>query len=143
MRKALIVAALVAALGLPAAAVAAPPKKPTPYVLCGGTCTSGGGFTGCTNQTASHSANVWFTASINHFLVVRYCKVSGVITSVSILAHGCDTGGLVSCSPGPAWLASGGVGSRSATFEAHATWFITPLPIYHGTDVLTLTVPST
>jgi hypothetical protein len=143
MRKALLATALLAALVLPAAAVAAPPPQTPPAVLCGPGCSgNGGGFTGCLDQRASHSARVWGVASISHYLIVHYCKQSGRITSISILAHGCDTNGFVACSAGPAWMTGGGVGSSSASFEAHATWHVTPLGIYNGTDVLTLTVPS-
>jgi hypothetical protein len=42
---------------------------------------------------------------------------------------------------GPAWLTGGGVGSSSASFEAHAGWHVTTLPFYSNTDVLTLSVP--
>jgi hypothetical protein len=139
MRIALLVLVAAAALALPLAAAAAPGSK----VLCAQTCSSpGGGFTGCLDQRAAHSASVSVVASISHFLVVHYCKVAGRITSISIAAHGCDTNGLVACSTGPAWLTGGGVGSSSASFEAHATWHVTPLGIYTGTDVLTLSVPT-
>ena len=142
MRKALLMLAVAGALALPVAAGAAP--GPQPHVLCGGqTCGSpGGGFTGCADVRVQHSAKVSVVAGITHFLIVHYCKVNGFITSVSIAAHGCDTNGLVACSTGPAWQTGGGVGSTSASFEAHASWHITPLGIYNGTDVLTLTVPS-
>jgi len=139
MRITLLALVAAAALALPLAAAAAPGSR----VLCAQTCSSpGGGFTGCLDQRAAHSASVSAIAGISHFLIVRYCKVAGRITSLSIAAHGCDTNGLVACSTGPAWLTGGGVGASWATFEAHATWHITPLGIYNGTDVLTLTVPS-
>jgi hypothetical protein len=139
MRIALVALAAAAALALPTVAAAAPGSA----VLCSQSCTSpGGGFTGCLDQRASHSASVSVVASISHFLIVHYCKVAGRITSLSIVAHGCDTNGLVACSTGPAWRTGGGVGSTWATFEAHATWHITPLGIYNGTDVLTLGVPT-
>jgi len=140
MKVVLLALVAAAALALPAVAGAAPPG---PHVLCSQTCSSpGGGFTGCVDQRAAHSASVSVVASISHFLIVHYCKVAGRLTSLSILAHGCDTNGLVACSTGPAWLTGGGVGSTWATFEAHATWHITPLGIYNGTDVLTLSIPT-
>jgi hypothetical protein len=139
MRIALLSLVAAVALALPVAASADSGSR----VLCAQSCTSpGGGFTGCVDQRATHSASVSVVASISHFLIVHYCKVAGRITSISILAHGCDTNGLVACSTGPAWQTSGGVGSSWATFEAHATWHITPLGIYNGTDVLTLSVPT-
>lgn len=139
MRTALLALAAVVILAIPAAALALPDHD----VLCSQTCSSpGGGFTGCADQRASHSAKVSALASISHFVVVHYCKAYGRITSLSIIAHGCDTNGLVACSTGPAWVSGGGVGAYSATVEAHATWHVTPLPIYNGTDVLTLGVPT-
>jgi hypothetical protein len=139
MRNVFLVLLAAAALALPAAAAAAPGSA----VLCAQTCSSpGGGFTGCSEQRAAHSASVSVVASISHFLIVHYCKIAGRITSISIVAHGCDTNGLVACATGPAWLTGGGIGSSWATFEAHATWHITPLGIYNGTDVLTLSVPT-
>ena len=141
MRKTLLAVAVAAALALPAAAIAAA-TLPSPQVLCGESCGGPGGMTGCADLRAQHSASVSVVAGITHFLVVHYCKRDGIITSVSIAAHGCDTRGLVACSPGPAWKTGGGVGVSWATFEAHASWHITPLGIYNGTDVLPLTVPS-
>jgi hypothetical protein len=139
MRKAFLV--LAAALAVPAAAVAAT-TVPSPQVLCGISCGGPGGMTGCADLRTQHSASVTVVASITHFLVVHYCKRNGIITSVAIAAHGCDTQGLVACSTGPAWQTGGGVGATWATFEAHASWHITPLGMYNGTDVLTLTVPT-
>ena len=140
MRKALLIVGLLAALAVPAGASAA--KAPSPSILCGASCGDpGGGWTGCTQQTESHSAAIPFVASIRHFLVVSYCKRYGIITSVSIAAHGCDSGGVGACSVGPAWQTGGGVGSGSATFEAHAQWSLTVVPIYNNSDVLTLTIP--
>ena len=139
MRKALLILGLLAALAVPAVATA---KAPPPGVICGTACDGGGGgWSGCTQQTESHSASVWPIASINHYLVVSYCKSNGTITSVSIAAHGCDTGGVASCSPGPAWQTGGGVGAGYASFEAHASWFLYTSPYYNNSDVLTLTVP--
>jgi hypothetical protein len=139
VRKALLILGLLAALAIPAGAVA---KPPPPSVICGAPCDGGGyGWTGCTQQTASHSASLWPVATVNHYLVVSYCKVNGWITSISIAAHGCDTGGLVSCSPGPAWPTGGGVGAGYASFEAHASWVFNLPPFYNNYDTLTLTVP--
>ena len=138
MRKILLTLGVLAALAVPAAANA---KAPPPPVICGGVCDSGGsGWTGCTNQTASHSANLWPIASVNHYLVVSYCKVNGWITSISIAAHGCDTSGIASCGTGPAWQTGGGVGYGFATFEAKATWFLYTSPYYSNSDTLNLTV---
>src|SRR5205809_1055091 len=81
-------------------------------------------------------------ATGRHYLVVNYCKRYGIITSVSIAAHGCDTGGLIYCNTGPAWQTGGGVGSSSATFEGHALWIVTTSPFYTNNDVLYLTVPA-
>lgn len=141
MRNALLALIAAAVLALPAVAAAAPPS---PRVLCGQACggNGGGGFTGCADQRAQHSVSLSVVAGITHYLIVHYCKVNGVLTSASIVAHGCDTKGLVACSAGPAWQTGGGVGSRSATFEGHASWHVTPLGIYTGTDVVTLTIPS-
>lgn len=141
MRKLLLVLGVAAALAVPAVATA---KVPSPYVLCGGgSCSGGGGgWTGCTQQTESHTASIPGIASIRHFLVVSYCKEYGIITSVSIAAHGCDVSGLVACSVGPAWQTGGGVGSGSASFEAHATWNVTVNPFYNNSDTLTLTIPT-
>jgi len=140
MRKALLALALAAALAPPALARAAIAHDP--LVLCGVSCGGPGGFTGCADERAQHSASVSVVASITHYLVVHFCKVNGVITSLSIAAHGCDTSGLVACSAGPAWQTGGGVRSTWATFEAHASWHVTPLGLYTSTDVLTLTVPT-
>lgn len=138
MRKALLILGLLAALAVPAVATA---KVPPPPVICGVACDSGGsGWTGCTNQTASHSASLWPIATVNHFLVVSYCKVNGWITSISIAAHGCDTSGIASCTPGPAWATGGGVGYGFATFEAKASWFLYTSPYYLNYDTLNLTV---
>ena len=139
MRKALLIFGLIAALAVPAGAVAA--KVPPPDVLCGQSCGDpGGGATGCTQQVESHSASV-LVASIRHFLVVNYCKRYGIITSVSIAAHGCDYSGFGACNPTTAWQTGGGVGSGSASFEAHAQWSLTVVPLFNNTDILTLTIP--
>lgn len=140
MRKALLILGLLAALAVPAGAAAAK-GPPIPDVICGTACDGGGGgWSGCTQQEASHSASVWPFASISHYLVVSYCKSNGTITSLSIAAHGCDTGGVAACSTGPAWQTGGGVGDGYATFEAHANWFLYTSPYYNNTDVLNLTV---
>ena len=138
MRKALLIAGLFAALAAPAAAVA---KVPAP-VICGTACDGGGGgWTGCTQQVESHSASIPLVASVRHYLIVSYCKQNGTITSISIAAHGCDTGGMVSCSTGPAWQTGGGVGAGYASFEAHASWVVNLPPFYSNYDILRLTVP--
>ena len=141
VRKALLIIALAAALALPATATAAAAPGP-PTLICGAPCDDGGwGWTGCTQETESHSGNVPPLASVRHYLVVSYCKSNGTITSVSIAAHGCDVGGLVNCSPGPAWQTGGGVGAGYATFEAHATWVLMLPPFYNNHDTLYLTIP--
>jgi hypothetical protein len=140
MRTWLLLLGLLAALAVPAGAAAA--GAPIQGVICGTACDGGGGgWSGCTQIQAAHSASVWPLASIKHYLIVSYCKRNGTITSLSIAAHGCDTGGVASCSVGPAWQSGGGVGSGYASFEAHANWFLYTTPYYNSTDVLTLTVP--
>jgi hypothetical protein len=139
VRKVLLLVAIVAALA-GASVAGATTTPPSPHVACGPTCNGGSsGWTGCTQQRANHSASVAFLVSINHYVVVNYCKVNGIITSLSIAAHGCDVNGLISCSPGPAWVSGGGVGSGWATIEAHALWVVWTAPI-SNTDVLTLTI---
>ncbi|MDX6450304.1 MAG: hypothetical protein QOH16_353 [Gaiellaceae bacterium] len=141
MRKALLILGVFAAFAVPAVAAAAPPPAAPPPVICGVACDSGGnGWTGCTNQTAAHSGNLWPIASVRHYLVVSYCKVNGWITSISIAAHGCDTTGIASCTAGPAWQTGGGVGAGYATFEAKASWFVYTSPYYLNSDTLNLTV---
>lgn len=143
MRKLILVLVAVCALGAASTALAADHQPaPDPYVTCTSTCTGGGGYTGCTSITAQHSWSFPLIASIKHVLVVNYCKKYGIITSVSIAAHYCDVNGFVSCRATVAWKTGGGVGYSSATFEAHATWSVTPLNIYNNTDVLKLTVPA-
>ena len=138
MRKALLIVGLFAALAAPAVAVA----KVPPPVICGTACDGGGGgWTGCTQQVESHSASIPLIASVRHYLIVSYCKQNGAITSISIAAHGCDTGGMVSCSTGPAWQTGGGVGAGYASFEAHASWVVNLPPFYNNYDILRLTVP--
>jgi hypothetical protein len=141
MRTWLLTFGLLAALALPAGAVAAGGGPPHD-VICGTACDGGGGgWSGCTQAQASRSASVWPFASLRHYLIVSYCKRNGTITSISIAAHGCDTSGVASCSAGPAWQSGGGVGYGYATFEAHANWFLYSSPYYTNTDVLYLTVP--
>jgi len=135
-----LVAACVVALGLCGAATAATAPS-LPSVICA-TCGDGGtGWTGCTTQTEEHGASIPLIASVRHYLVVSYCKHFGIITSLAIAAHGCDVGGLVGCSVGPAWQTGGGVGAGFATFEAHATWVVNLPPFYNNHDTLDLTIP--
>ncbi|HWJ33134.1 MAG TPA: hypothetical protein VNR59_12415 [Gaiellaceae bacterium] len=138
MRRASLLLVLVAALAFVGAAAASPGSQ----VACGGGCNPGGGFTGCKTISASNSSGAWLVYSIRHVLVVSYCKRNGVITSISIAAHYCDSSGLVSCSPTAAWMTGGGVGNTWATFEAHAQWTVNTLHIYNNTDVVGLTVPT-
>lgn len=141
MRKVLLIliVAAVAALGTVSVATAA---TEAPGVNCGPTCTGGGGWTGCTTVSTSRSASVSVVAGITHYVYVSYCKRSGIITSISIVAHGCDTSGLMLCSTGPAWVSGGGVGSGWATVEAHANWRTIPTAYFSSTDVLVLTIPT-
>jgi hypothetical protein len=141
VRKLILVLVAVAALGAAGTAAAAD-HQPNPYITCSGTCLGGGGYTGCTSVTAQHSFSFPLIASVKHVLIVRYCKQYGIITSLSIAAHYCDVQGVMTCTPTVAWRTGGGVGSSSATFEAHATWSVTALNIYNNTDVLKLTVPA-
>ena len=139
MRKALLILVVLAALAGPAAVAA---KSPPP-VVCGGVCDGGGGggWSGCTSQTASESFGVPWIAYVRHYLVVSYCKVNGVITSVGIAAHGCDYQGTAYCSTGPAWQTGGGVGSGYATFTGHATYIgaLGGVP-FAGTTVVNLAI---
>jgi hypothetical protein len=140
VRKLALLLGLVAVLAAGGAASAS--AAPLHQILCGPECDPGGGYTGCKSVDASHSSGQWPIYSISHVLRVSYCKRNGVITSIGISAHYCDVNGLVSCSPTAAWQTGGGVGATWATFEAHATWTVTPLGIYNNTDVLGLTVPT-
>ena len=137
MRKALLILGVLVALAIPAAALA---KAPPPPVICGTACDGGGGgWTGCTQQTVSHNGNIGI-AYINHYLVVSYCKVGGVITSLSIAAHGCETRGVTFCSTGPAWQTGGGVGYGFASFTATAQWGTYPLVFVTNSDTLNLNI---
>ena len=140
MRKALVVLCAMAALAAAAGAAKAAPPQP---VLCGSSCVgNGGGWTGCTQATASDSGGIPYIAHYKHYLVINYCKRYGVITSVSIAAHGCETQGAVVCSTGPAWQTSGGVGYGSASFTGKATWVgaVDGVP-YASTSTVNYTVP--
>lgn len=142
MRKALLLLVVVAAL-----AVAGTASAGITSIGGGGNatcanCLGGGGFTGCSSVTAQHSFSLSILASVRHVLIVNYCKQNGYITSLSIAAHYCDVGGVMTCTPTVAWRTGGGVGSTSATYEAHATWSVTALNIYNNTDILQLTVPA-
>jgi len=145
VRKALLLLIVLAALGAAGSAAAANGKgggnEPTPGVTCAN-CLGGGGFTGCSSVSVQHSFSFTFIASVKHVLIVNYCKQNGYITSLSIAAHYCDVGGVMTCTPTVAWRTGGGVGSTSATYEAHATWSVSALSIYNNTDVLHLTVPA-
>ena len=119
MRKVLLGLVLVAALAVPAGAVA---QNGSPNLICATCNDSGSGWTGCTQATASESGGVSYIAHWHHYLIVNFCKKGGTITSLSIAAHGCDAQGFASCSTGPAWVASGGVGYGWVDVEGHATY---------------------
>jgi hypothetical protein len=145
VRKALLILGVLAALAIPAVATAKapPPKAPTPSVICGTSCDSGGsGWTGCSSATASDSQGFRWVSWYRHYLVVNYCKVNGLITSASIAAHGCDYEGVIVCSTGPAWLTSGGVGTGWASFTGHATYIgaIAGVP-WAGTSTINVNIP--
>jgi hypothetical protein len=92
-------------------------------VICGTACDGGGsGWSGCTTVTGNDQGGVPGIAFWHHYLVVSYCKVNGLITSLSIVAHGCDTSGFAFCHVGPAWVSSGGVGAGWAYLEGHADY---------------------
>ena len=141
MRK--VILGLVLAVALACASVAGATGGPSPHVLCGGqTCTGGqGGYTGCSSAQNNHSADVGISA-FNHYLVISYCKVNGIITSVSVAAHGCDYRGIAYCTAGSAYLTSGGVGSSTATFVGHAEWFVPPVPIANSDTVYVTVNPG-
>jgi len=138
VRKAFVVVGIALALGVCAATASAGIQP----VICGTACDGGGGgWTGCTQLRVDHAAGLPYLSHVDHFLVVGYCKSRGIITSISIAAHDCSVGGLAFCHVGSAWQTGGGVGSGWATFEAHATWGVTVVPLYNNSDTLTLTVP--
>ena len=117
MRKVLLGFVLLAALAVPGVAFADSPRP----VICA-YCDTGTGWTGCVQVTAEESGGVSFVSHWHHYLVVNYCKTRGTITSLAIIAHGCDAQGFASCSVGPAWLSSGGVGYGWASLQGHATY---------------------
>jgi hypothetical protein len=124
VRKVLLMVGMVLALSVAVAGTASAANVPSPFVLCGVGCDqNGGGFTGCSQSTASESGGIPYVAHYRHYLVVSYCKRYGIVTSVSIAAHGCDIQGLAYCSTGPAWQTGGGVGYAYASFTGHATWW--------------------
>ena len=143
MRKALSLLGLVAALLAPAATASPIGKAGPPPVICGGPCDGGGGgWSGCTQASASDSGGFPWVASYHHELVVSYCKRFGVITSIGIAAHYCDTSGVISCAAGPAWQTGGGVGSGYASFTGHATWTGTVAGApFNSLSVVNLTIP--
>ena len=93
MRKALLMFGLVAALAFRRW----PPPRHRPRSPAASAATTPAAGPDARRSPSSHSGSVAFLANIRHFLVVSYCKHYGMITSVSIAAHGCDTSGLVSC----------------------------------------------
>jgi hypothetical protein len=121
MRKVILGLALAAALVAPGVSAAHNPSGP-PGMICGRCDNGGTGWTGCAQITASESGGVSYIAHWRHYLVVNFCKRNGTITSLAIVAHGCDSQGFADCSPGPAWLTSGGVGYGWASVEGHATY---------------------
>jgi hypothetical protein len=138
VRKALLILGVLAALVAPAVATA----KAPPPVICGTSCDGGGdGWTGCTTVTASDSLGIRYISYYRHYLVVSYCKRGGIITSLSLAAHGCDFEGVTICHAGDAWQTGGGVGSSYATFTGHAVWVsaLAGVPIA-STSVVNLTI---
>jgi hypothetical protein len=142
VRKIILILGLLLAVAAPATATAAVGAPPPP-VICGTPCDGGGGgWTGCSQQTASDSAGIRWVSWYRQYLVVNYCKVNGWITSLSIAAHGCDYEGVMYCSTGPAWVASGGVGSGWANVTGHATFVgaLGGVP-WAGTSKVSLSIP--
>jgi hypothetical protein len=124
LRRIVFCLAVAAALAVPAVASA---QDAPPNVICGGSCDwGGGGWTGCTSVTGQESGGVWGIAGWHHYLVVYYCKFGGVLTQLTIVAHGCDTSGFAFCNVGPAWLDSGWVGTGWAYLQGRA---------YYGTTI--------
>jgi hypothetical protein len=139
VRKILLMVVMVLALGLAGTATAG--HVPSPGILCGTCGQNGGGYTGCSQASTSDSGGIPYIAHYRHYLVVSFCKRYGIVTSVSIAAHGCDIQGIVVCSTGPAWQTGGGVGYGSASFTGHATWWgtINGIP-YASSSVVNLTI---
>jgi hypothetical protein len=140
VRKALLILGVLAVLAVPAAATAA--KAPPPPVICGTPCDGGGGgWSGCTTQTETDSLGIRWISYFRHYLVVSYCKSNGIITSISLAAHGCDFEGATVCHAGAAWPTGGGLGYGYATFTGHAIYVgtLAGVPIA-GTSVVNLTV---
>lgn len=118
MRKVVLGLVLAVAFAVPGVAAAGGARP----VICA-TCNDGGtGWTGCAQITSEESGGVSYVAHWRHYLVVNFCKVRGTITSLAIVAHGCDSEGFASCNAGPAWLTSGGVGLGWASVEGRATY---------------------
>jgi hypothetical protein len=141
VRKALLIIGLLAALAVPAAATAA--KPPISDVICGTACDGGGGgWSGCTQVTAEDHNGIRWLSYYRHYLIVNYCKSNGLITSASIVAHGCDFEGVMGCTTGPAWLESGGVGTGWAVYTGRA-YFLGALGgvPFAGTSGVTVNIP--
>lgn len=147
MRKLVILAVLATALAVPAFAFAGVPPIPggvQPSQVCGPACNGGGPLTtGCWQQQSWTDGGFDYLDHYHHYVVLQWCKYNGVITSIGIAQHGCDTSGFVSCSVGPGWITSGGIGYGSATFEAHAQVAFTPARFfgYNFTSVVSGSVP--
>jgi hypothetical protein len=142
VRKPVLVLSIVAALAVAGGASAAKSPIPAqPQVICTGSCDAGGGgFTGCDQKTAEHSANVG-VASFKHVLVVSYCKSNGWITSLSIVAHYCVGAGLGQCDAGQAYVTSGGVGTGWANVTGYAGWTVLLPPFIANSDTLNISIP--
>lgn len=140
MRKVCTIVGLIVALAAPGAALAAAGQPAPPSAVCGPTSCDGGGYgsTGCSEYTWWASGGIQYYSYFKHYFVVRWCKNNGTLTSVDVLAHGCDTSGFGACSAGPWWTTSGGVGSRTWSFEAHANVSTTLAKLlgYNFTDTL-------
>src|SRR5262249_4231986 len=109
-------------------------------VACG-SCGGNGvnGWTGCSQARNDHAADVGVLA-IDHYLIVNFCKVNGIITSVGVVAHGCDVRGVGSCTAGASSGTSGGVGSGWATFTGHAQWVVYPAFFVSNDDAVDVTI---
>lgn len=142
MRKALLILGLLVVLAVPAAASAANAPIIAP-VICGTPCDGGGsGWSGCTQVTVDDHGGIRWLSYYKHYLIVNYCKVNGLITSASIVAHGCDFEGVMACTTGQAWLQSGGVGTGWATYTGRAYYLgaLGGVP-FAGTSGVTLNIP--